>query len=75
MITEKLNFIPKPEYIRHGGAYDRGSADAWYGRDYQPHYFKGDSYNSERIEALTSEELDAYNAGYNNTPFNQKEYN
>ena len=72
MITEQLQFIPKPEYIRHGGAYDRGSADAWYGREYQPHYFKGATYNSELITALTGEELRAYNAGYNNTPFAQK---
>ena len=24
---------------RHGSAYDRGSADAWYGRPFRPHYF------------------------------------
>jgi hypothetical protein len=62
------------EYTRHGGAYDRGSADAWYGRQYQPHYFKGASYESERVDALTAEELEAYNQGYNETPFQQKEW-
>lgn len=34
---------------RHGGAYDRGSADAYYGRGFEPHYYVGDTYSSERI--------------------------
>ena len=27
---------------RHGGPQDRGSADAYYGRPYDPHYSVGD---------------------------------
>lgn len=50
---------------RHGGPYDRGSADSYYGRGINPHYYSGDTYNSKRIEKLTEEELDAYMAGYN----------
>lgn len=52
--------------IRHGGAYDRGSADAYYGRSYDPHYFRGDSYSSERVELkdMTADEITAYTAGY-----------
>ena len=51
---------------RHGGAYDRGSADAYYGRSYDPHYFRGDSYSSERVELkdMTADEITAYTAGY-----------
>ncbi len=51
---------------RHGGPYDRGSADKWYGRDYDPHYFAGDTHNSLRIEKqhMTEEEIAAYTAGY-----------
>lgn len=51
---------------RHGGPYDRGSADAWYGRDKSPHYFIGDSYSSPMVyeHQMTEEELAAYNAGY-----------
>ena len=49
---------------RHGGPYDRGSADFWYGRGFNPHYYTGRTYQSERIEDLTSEELAAYRAGY-----------
>jgi len=61
---------------RHGGAYDRGSADAWYGRECEPHYFTGDTYQSTKIEKadMTEEEIAAYMAGYNETPFAQKEW-
>lgn len=61
---------------RHGGPYDRGSADAWYGREYQPHYFVGDTYNSPKIELaqMTAAEITAYTAGYTNTEFAGKEY-
>ena len=49
---------------RHGGPYDRGSADSYYGRGFNPHYYTGDTYNSERVEDLTAEEIEAYKAGY-----------
>jgi hypothetical protein len=51
---------------RHGGPYDRGTADSYYGRGYNPHYFVGDSYNSPRIEAaqMTEFEIEEYTAGY-----------
>ena len=34
---------------RHGSPEDRGSADRYYGREYAPHYYVGDSYASERV--------------------------
>lgn len=51
---------------RHGGPYDRGTADSWYDRGINPHYYVGDTYSSERIEMprMTSEEVEAYLAGY-----------
>ncbi len=51
---------------RHGGPYDRGQADCYYGREYSPHYFTGDSYNSTRLELadMSAEEIVAYTAGY-----------
>jgi hypothetical protein len=51
---------------RHGGPYDRGTADSYYQRDYNPHYFVGDSYNSPRIEMaqMTADEIIAYTAGF-----------
>ena len=53
---------------RHGGAFDRGSADAYYGRPQRPHYFEGDTYQSaEIIPAEGSAEWEAYMAGYEST--------
>ena len=49
---------------KHGSPYDRGSADSYYGRGFQPHYYVGDTYLSERVEDLTQEELDEYTQGY-----------
>jgi hypothetical protein len=57
---------------RHGGPYDRGQADSYYGREYNPHYFVGDSYNSPKIELaqMTAHELVAYTAGYRDNEAN-----
>lgn len=54
---------------RHGGPYDRGSADAYYGRIWEPHFYRGDTYQSERVGLadMSAEEIVAYTAGYNNT--------
>jgi len=49
---------------RHGGPYDRGCADKNYGRKFDPHYYKGDSYFSERVSNLTPDEVMAYRTGY-----------
>lgn len=49
---------------KHGSPYDRGGADSYYGRGFQPHYYKGDTYLSERVEDLTREQLDEYTQGY-----------
>lgn len=50
---------------RHGGAYDRGTADSYYRRSRAPHYYLGATGTSKRIE-LTPEdaEWEAYMAGY-----------
>jgi hypothetical protein len=51
---------------RHGGPYDRGAADAYYRREYDPHYFKGDTYNSERVSGadMTAADVIAYTVGF-----------
>ena len=61
MITEATKFDQ-----RHGGPYDRGTADSYYGRDYSPHYFVGDTHNSPcvNLEQMTVHEIVAYTAGY-----------
>lgn len=54
---------------RHGGPYDRGSCDAYYSRPYDPHYYVGNTYTSERVDLvnMTAEEITAYTAGFNQT--------
>ena len=51
---------------RHGGPYDRGSADAYYGRPFRPHLYVGGTYKSEEIteEKMSDQEIEAYQAGY-----------
>ena len=51
---------------RHGGPWDRGSADSYYGRGYRPHYYVGSTGTSETVEKeqMTPEEIEAYRAGY-----------
>jgi len=51
---------------RHGGPYDRGSADSYYRRGFNPHYFVGATYSSPEItfKNMTQEEIEAYTAGY-----------
>ena len=63
MITE----MTREQYDqRHGGAFDRGSADSWYHRPRQPHFYTEGTGTSERIEQgqMTASEIQAYLAGY-----------
>jgi hypothetical protein len=48
----------------HGNAFDRGSADSYYGRPRQPHYYPMGTYKGERVTELTNDEMEAYHAGY-----------
>ncbi len=52
---------------RHGGPYDRGGADSYYRRGYNPHYYTGDSLQSEEVPMalMTPAEITAYTKGYN----------
>jgi hypothetical protein len=51
---------------RHGGPYDRGSADSYYGRPFNPHYYLGATYSTPMVEMknMTAAEITAYTAGY-----------
>lgn len=50
----------------HGGPFDRGSADSWYGRAEDPHYWPFGTYKGTRVEAkdMTLKQMAAYYAGY-----------
>jgi hypothetical protein len=71
-----MNYSDREVFTRNGGAYDRGSADSYYGRPAEPHYFTGATYQSTKIEEvdMSEEEVSAYMAGYNETAFAQKEW-
>ena len=51
---------------RHGGPFDRGSADFWYHHPRTPHYYVGATKTTPIVEesAMTPDEIAAYNAGY-----------
>ena len=51
---------------RHGSPYDRGSADRYYGRPFNPHFYAGDSYTSDKFDrhSMTDEEIEEYRLGW-----------
>lgn len=60
---------------RHGGAFDRGTADSYYGRGRCPHYYVGGTGTSPKvvITDTNSAEYQAYVAGYDwNEQFGSK---
>lgn len=52
----------------HGSPHDRGSADAYYGRPFNPHYFTGATYQSPEVKTpqMTEAEIAEYRDGYEN---------
>lgn len=51
---------------RHGGPYDRGGADSYYRRGYNPHYYVGATRRSDIVEMkdMTPLEITAYTKGF-----------
>ena len=51
---------------RHGSPYDRGGADSYYNRSYNPHYFMGATFQSIEVtqEYMTEKEIAEYKKGY-----------
>jgi hypothetical protein len=50
----------------HGSAFDRGSADSYYSRPQDPHFYPEGSYRGTRVEAteMTLSQMRAYYRGY-----------
>ena len=50
----------------HGSPFDRGSADSYYGRGRDPHWYPEGTYKGDRIgkDQMTNEQVQAYLAGY-----------
>lgn len=68
-----------PQFSRsaHGSLFDRGSADSYYGRPRDPHWYPEGSYNGVKVTALNEAELAEYHAGYdyNEQYGDKKDYN
>ena len=77
-IADLLESFPPDEVFvdeysqRHGGPWDRGSADSYYSRPRDPHYWTGGTGKGERIgvSGMTPVEIAAYHAGYDDNEAN-----
>jgi hypothetical protein len=61
------NYTDRDKFnTRHGGPFDRGSADSYYGRGINPHYYVEGTSTSPKIEMekMTKEEIADYMAGF-----------
>lgn len=61
----------------HNSPYDRGDADAYYGRKPSPHKYVTDKDNpksSKRVELTDDNEIAAYHAGYSSGDTGTKDY-
>ena len=62
---DKVKFNGKTYNARHGGPFDRGSADSWYSRGVRPHYFVGATYQTQEVKCRQgSKAWEEYMAGY-----------
>jgi hypothetical protein len=56
--------LPQFDRNNHGSLFDRGGADAYYRRAFEPHWYPEGTYNGEKITNLTSEEIEEYRKGF-----------
>jgi len=61
-----VTFGVENEMVRHGGPFDRGSADSYYRRMLDPHYFVSGTNRSERVghNRMTQAQIKEYHAGH-----------
>lgn len=69
MIAEKeytVEWQGRTYVQKHGSPFDRGSADSYYGRGPNPHYYPNGTYNNPKIEppVMTAAQVADYMAGY-----------
>jgi len=55
---------------RHGSLFDRGSADSYYRRGHNAHWYPNGSYNDPRVTDLDDDQIAEYNAGYDDNESN-----
>lgn len=63
-VVKILKDEPQFDRNRHGGLFDRGSADSYYRRGRQPHWYPEGTGYGARITDLTEEEIAEYMAGF-----------
>lgn len=63
-IVRILKDQPQFDRDRHGSLWDRGSADSYYHRSPQPHWWPQGTGHGKKITDLTAEEIEEYYAGY-----------
>ena len=64
-IQQTEQAIRGPQFNRdHGSLYDRGSADSYYGRFPEPHYWTEGTGRGEKVTDLNQYEIAEYMAGY-----------
>lgn len=53
---------------KHGSPQDRGSADAYYGRPYNPHFYPNGTYKGRCVTMpfMTKAQIEEYQYGYEN---------
>jgi hypothetical protein len=63
---EIIRALSGPQFNRkqHGGLFDRGRADSYYGRARDPHYWPEGTGHGTMIDELTQSEIQEYLAGY-----------
>lgn len=69
MFTEQEQIIralkgPQFDRDRHGGLFDRGSADSYYRRPRDPHWYPEGTGRGQKSTDLTTEEIQEYLEGY-----------
>lgn len=61
---------PQFDRKRHGGLFDRGGADSYYRRPRDPHWYPEGTGHGKKITDLSEEEINEYNAGYDDNERN-----
>ena len=63
---ETINFEGEKFPTFHGSPFDRGSADSYYHRPEEPHWYPNGTYNPPKVTSadMSLAELRAYYAGY-----------
>lgn len=65
MAKEVMTMLPQFDRAKHGCLYDRGGADAYYGRPAKPHWYPKGTYHGEPVTSLNEAEVAEYMAGFN----------